>query len=110
MIRLFFNFCYFLLLLVFSPVLIYSALFKGKYREGFGEKFFGKAPVLEKKTSRRRVWIHAVSVGEVNLAASILKEFEKRHPDFEFVVSTTSRTGMELARKKFVGKRRCAAP
>ncbi|MBR0192841.1 MAG: 3-deoxy-D-manno-octulosonic acid transferase [Thermoguttaceae bacterium] len=110
MIRLFFNFCYFLLLLVFSPVLIYSALFKGKYREGFGEKFFGKAPVLEKKTSRRRVWIHAVSVGEVNLAASILKEFEKRHPDFEFVVSTTSRTGMELARKKFVGKSVFYAP
>lgn len=110
MIRLFFNFCYFFLLLVFSPVLIYSALFKGKYREGFGEKFLGNAPVLEKKKSGRRVWIHAVSVGEVNLAAAILKEFEKRHPDFEFVVSTTSRTGMELARKKFAGKTVFYAP
>ncbi|MCR5162906.1 MAG: 3-deoxy-D-manno-octulosonic acid transferase [Thermoguttaceae bacterium] len=110
MIRLFFNFCYFFLLLVFSPVLIYSAIFKGKYREGFGEKFLGKAPVLEKKTSGRRVWIHAVSVGEVNLAAAILKEFEKRHPDFEFVVSTTSRTGMELARKKFAGRTVFYAP
>lgn len=110
MIRLFFNFCYFFLLLIFSPVLIYSAIFKGKYREGFGEKILGKAPVLEKKTSGSRVWIHAVSVGEVNLAAAILKEFEKRHPDFEFVVSTTSRTGMELARKKFAGRTVFYAP
>lgn len=110
MIRLFFNFAYFLLLLVFSPVLLYSTIFKGKYREGFGEKCLGKAPVLEKKTSGSRVWIHAVSVGEVNLAVTILKEFEKRHPDFEFVISTTSRTGMELARKKFASKTVFYAP
>lgn len=110
MIRLFFNICYFFLLLIFSPFLLYSALFKGKYREGFGEKFLGKAPVLEKKKSGRRVWIHAVSVGEVNLAATILKEFERRHPDFEFVISSTSHTGMELARKKFAGRTVFYAP
>ncbi|MDO4858153.1 MAG: 3-deoxy-D-manno-octulosonic acid transferase [Thermoguttaceae bacterium] len=110
MIRLFFNICYFFLLLIFSPFLLYSALFKGKYREGFGEKFLGKAPVWEKKKSGRRVWIHAVSVGEVNLAATILKEFERRHPDFEFVISSTSHTGMELARKKFAGRTVFYAP
>lgn len=110
MIRLFFNICYFFLLLIFSPFLLYSALFKGKYREGFGEKFLGKAPVLEKKKSDHRVWIHAVSVGEVNLAATILKEFERRHPDFEFVISSTSHTGMELARKKFAGRTVFYAP
>ena len=110
MIRLFFNICYFFLLLIFSPFLLYSALFKGKYRECFGEKVLGKAPVLEKKKSGRRVWIHAVSVGEVNLAATILKEFERRHPDFEFVISSTSHTGMELARKKFAGRTVFYAP
>jgi len=110
MIRLVFDFCYFFLLLIFFPVLLWSALFKGKYREGFGEKFLGNVPVLVEKMAKRRVWIHAVSVGEVNLAAAILKEFEKRHPDFEFVISSTSRAGLELARKKFDGKTVFYAP
>ncbi len=47
------------------------------------------------------VWIHAVSVGEVNLVATLLRELRAAHPDWQFVVSTTSRTGYELARKKY---------
>ncbi len=102
MISWFFNFCYIILILIFSPFLLYSRVFHGKYREGFAQKFFGSAPILPAEMpSRKRVWIHAVSVGEVNLAVTIFKEFQKRHPDFEFVISTTSQTGMELARKKF---------
>lgn len=112
MIRICLNFCYLLLLLLFSPFLLYAALFKGKYREGFCQKFLGDAPLKKKpeSPSSRRIWIHAVSVGEVNLASVILKEWEKRNPNFEFIVSTTSRTGMELARKKFVGKTVFYAP
>lgn len=108
----FFNFCYVFLLVIFSPYLIFSAIFRGKYREGSSEKFWGHVPKCASLsgTSSRRVWIHAVSVGEVNLAASILREFERRHPDFEFVISSTSRTGLELARKKFAGKTVFYAP
>lgn len=108
----FFNFCYLILLVIFFPYLIFSALFRGKYREGFSEKFLGCVPKCVSKcgTNARRVWIHAVSVGEVNLAASILRELERRHPDWEFVISSTSRTGLELARKKFAGKTVFYAP
>jgi 3-deoxy-D-manno-octulosonic-acid transferase len=37
----------------------------------------------------------------VNLLATLLRELRASHPDWEFVVSTTSRTGYELARKKY---------
>ncbi len=47
------------------------------------------------------VWLHAVSVGEVNLLSTLLGELRGAHPDWHFVVSTTSRTGYELARKKY---------
>ncbi|MBE6427614.1 MAG: 3-deoxy-D-manno-octulosonic acid transferase [Planctomycetaceae bacterium] len=112
MIHICFNFCYLLLLLIFSPFLLYTALVKGKYREGFKEKMLGNSPIKAKTDlhSSRRIWIHAVSVGEVNLAAAILKEWEKRHPNLEFVISTTSKTGMELAQKKFTGKTIFYAP
>ncbi len=95
------NVVYFFVLLAASPWLIVQSVRTGKYREGYGAKFWGLAP---KRTSDRRcVWLHAVSVGEVNLLAPLLKRIERERPDWECVVSTTTKTGMELARKKYAG-------
>jgi 3-deoxy-D-manno-octulosonic-acid transferase len=47
------------------------------------------------------VWIHAVSVGEVNLMATTIAQLRAAHPSCQIVLSTTSRTGYELARKKY---------
>lgn len=93
------NVVYFGLIAVFSPLIIWQAARTGKYREGFREKLFGLAP--PRVGDATCVWIHAVSVGEVNLVASLLRELRAAHPDWQFVVSTTSRTGYELACKKY---------
>jgi 3-deoxy-D-manno-octulosonic-acid transferase len=42
-----------------------------------------------------------VSVGEVNLLATLLRQLRVAHPDWEFVISTTSRSGYELACTKY---------
>jgi 3-deoxy-D-manno-octulosonic-acid transferase len=42
-----------------------------------------------------------VSVGEVNLLATITREFAERQPGWEIVVSTTTKTGYDLARRKY---------
>ncbi len=44
------------------------------------------------------VWLHAVSVGEVNAAAPLLAELRKRHPRQVFLVTTTTPTGSARAR------------
>jgi 3-deoxy-D-manno-octulosonic-acid transferase len=46
------------------------------------------------------IWIHAVSVGEVVTAASIFPELKRRAPLARFVLSTTTSTGRETARKR----------
>ena len=56
---------YLLLLTVISPWLLYAAIRKGKYREGFAAKLLGRVP--ERSGPRPCLWLHAVSVGEVNL-------------------------------------------
>ncbi len=90
---------YLLLLAMASPWLVWQAVRKGKYREGFAAKFFGAVP---RRTSQRRcVWLHAVSVGEVNLLVPLVVEIERRWPDCECVISTTTMTGMALARSRF---------
>ena len=90
---------YLVLILVTLPWLVYRAVRKGKYREGFAEKFLGRVP--RRASEKTCVWLHAVSVGEVNLLATLIKEIAAKKPDWECVVSTTTKTGMELARKKY---------
>jgi 3-deoxy-D-manno-octulosonic-acid transferase len=93
------NLVYFALVLVASPWLVYQAIRNGKYREGYAEKLFGRVPL--RRGDRPCIWLHAVSVGEVNLLAVLIKELRRRRPEAEIVVSSTTRTGLELARKKY---------
>ncbi|MDO5553094.1 MAG: 3-deoxy-D-manno-octulosonic acid transferase [Planctomycetia bacterium] len=96
------NLCYLLFLVVVSPILMYRVLVLKKYRNGFREKFFGFVPKLPPcEKGHVRVWFHAVSVGEMNLLVPIVKLVVAEHADWEIVISTTSKTGMELGRKKF---------
>ena len=95
------NVGYLLLILAALPWLIVQSIRKGKYREGYAEKFLGLVP--RRTSGRTCVWLHAVSVGEVNLLAPLLRAIGKERPDWECVVSTTTMTGMALAKKKYPG-------
>ncbi len=93
------NLVYLVLLVVFSPWLIYSAIRKGKYREGWRAKLFGGVPMREE--AGPCIWFHAVSVGEVNVLAPLLVRLEQEHPQWVCVISTTTKTGYDLAWKKY---------
>lgn len=93
------NLFYVLLILAALPWLVYQAIRKGKYREGFAAKFLGHVP--RRTSAKTCLWLHAVSVGEVNLLAPLLREIAASQPDWECVVSTTTVTGMALAKKKY---------
>lgn len=96
------NALYLTLLLVASPWIVWSAVRTGKHREGFAAKFLGLAP--RRAGNRPCVWLHAVSVGEVNLLATTIAEISAQRPDWEIVVSTTTKTGYDLARKKYADR------
>ena len=91
---------YILFLTAVSPVLLWRSLRQGKYREGFAEKFLGAVPRTPQDAGRV-IWLHAVSVGEVNLLKPILPLLRETYPDRHFVVSSTSKTGRRLAEKLF---------
>ena len=96
------NGVYLTLILIASPWIIWSALKHRKYREGFGEKLLGRVP--RREGSQGCIWLHAVSVGEVNLLATTLSEFERRCPKLELVISTTTKAGYDLARLKYADR------
>ncbi len=93
------NLAYLIALLLAAQRMLWQAIRKGKYREGFAAKFLGLVPPRD--SDRPCIWFHAVSVGEVNLLATVLAKIAAERPDCECVVSTTTMTGYALARKKY---------
>lgn len=73
---------------------------RGDWRPGFRERFGQFDSNLKQALTNRQVlWLHAVSVGEVNLCTQLIRALELRLPNIKFVVSTTTTTGMaELKR------------
>ncbi len=73
---------------------------RGNWRAGFGERLGLYDHKLKQALSNTRVlWLHAVSVGEVNLCTQIIRELEPRLPNHKLVVSTTTSTGMAELRR-----------
>ncbi len=93
------NLIYATLLAACSPFLLYRSIRTGRYREGWREKFFGLAPL--RIGDRPCVWFHAVSVGEVLLLKSVIVELQRRRPNWDAVISTTTRTGLSVARQTY---------
>jgi len=54
------------------------------------------------------IWVHAVSVGEVQAAAALIRELRLRYPERELVVSTVTPTGAQRVKSLFKGEVRHA--
>ena len=73
------NLLYTTALMLLSPVILYRMIRHGRYRRGVSQKFWGLSNSDAKTMTggRRCVWIHAVSVGEVNLLPRLVSELER---------------------------------
>ncbi|MGA2324389.1 MAG: 3-deoxy-D-manno-octulosonic acid transferase [Sedimentisphaerales bacterium] len=89
---------YLIALIAISPVAIYKMLRYGRYRAGW-ENRFGK--ISRKRPDKKCIWIHAVSVGEVNATTTLIRELETKFPDYEIAISTTTDTGFARANALF---------
>ena len=88
-------------LLVALPYYALRMFRRGGYAEGFSHRF-GRIPVPAKRPGVRRIWIQAVSVGEIGAVEPLLRELAAR-PDTEVVLTTTTSTAYRLAREKLSG-------
>lgn len=100
-------------LLLLSPVILYRMIRHRRYRRGIGEKVFGlsKRRAGELCGNRPCVWIHAVSVGEVNLLPTLVDSLQRSFSDQldanqgedtrKIVISTSTDTGYDVAVKHF---------
>src|SRR5436190_792496 len=94
-----YNLVLFLGLFALAPVWMGYLLLVPKARAGFWEKLGHypgpiKARLAQRSDSKKTIWFHAVSVGEFNAIKTLVPDLSQ---DFNVVISTTTRTGHDLA-------------
>jgi 3-deoxy-D-manno-octulosonic-acid transferase len=90
-----------LVLVAGSPYWIFRMAASGRYREGLSERLGFVPRRLKKREEQPVIWVHAVSVGEVLAASSLIAQLSVRADGYRVVVSTTTRTGQKIARDRF---------
>jgi 3-deoxy-D-manno-octulosonic-acid transferase len=94
------RFLYLLAVYLATPVVSVVYLWRGlrdrSYWHNFGERFGGGAP-----QPPGGVWLHAVSVGEVQACAALVNALQQRYPQLPLTVTTFTPTGAARARALF---------
>jgi 3-deoxy-D-manno-octulosonic-acid transferase len=96
-----YSFALLLVLVLGSPYWLFRMATSGKYREGLSERLGFVPARLRRTESAPVIWLHAVSVGEVLAASSLIAQLSARADGYRVVVSTTTRTGQKIARDRF---------
>jgi 3-deoxy-D-manno-octulosonic-acid transferase len=97
-------FIYSLILYLALPLVLLRLLWLGMktpaYLSGWGQRFGYGVPLAPAGTV---IWIHAVSVGEVQAAKPLVDHLLRQHPRYSLLISTVTPTGAQTVRQLFNG-------
>jgi 3-deoxy-D-manno-octulosonic-acid transferase len=96
-----YNFLFVFFFILASPYYFLKMWRRGNWRAGFAQRL-GEydARIRQSITNRHVLWMHAVSVGEMNVCMQVIRGLEPRMPNLKMMVSTTTTTAMGQLRKK----------
>ncbi len=89
---------YILLVLVF-PFLPFLWLFSKKRRANLVQRFGFNTGIKDQSSGGKRIWVHALSVGEVVSAVPFVKSLKAKVPSTDIVFTTSTKTGFDIAQK-----------
>lgn len=92
-----YNFFLIFLSVILLPIIVVAMIAVPKFRAGFFQKLGFYNIHLE---NRETIHFHAVSVGEVNAIEILVKRTREAFPNTNIVLTTTTKTGQEIANKK----------
>lgn len=91
--------------------LLYRASRNKQYRVRISQRFGFNLLSPKEQAHPNGIWIHAVSVGEVNAAVPLVRNLLARFPDRAITITTMTPTGSERVLKVFGGSvRHCYLP
>jgi len=93
------RFVYTLTMYLLTPVILYRLAARGlRYREYFA-RWRERFGFFDDPHIKGSIWVHAVSMGEVNAAMPLIDALMRRYQDTPFVITTVTPTGSERVRR-----------
>jgi 3-deoxy-D-manno-octulosonic-acid transferase len=93
---------------IFFPFFWLYTRITGRYREGLGQRAgIYRTGAVRQLAGGPIIWLHAVSVGEINVAGAIIDRLRNRLPGCCLIVSTTTEQGFQAAVKTFGTEATC---
>ncbi len=100
-VRLLYNLLFPAFFLLSAPYYFWKMWRRGGWQRGFSERFGSiETSKLQAPAGAKVLWLHAVSVGEVNVSLQLIDALRPHLADWKFLVSTTTSTGMGELEKK----------
>lgn len=90
-------------MILYLPIAAYRCLVHSRYRRGWGNRF---GNIKRLHPDKKCIWLHAVSLGEINASRTIVDYLCRNYPNYEVIISTNTDTGMARAESLF-GERLC---
>ena len=99
MLRCLYNFCFPLVFVLLLPGYLRRMVRRGNFQQNFGQRLGFYSPALKRRlaTGPLRLWVQAVSVGEMLVALKLIDALRAGSPSLPLVLSTTTTTGYQLA-------------
>jgi len=88
------NLCYAIGGMIFLPVVVYRMVRSGRYLRGWSNRL---GMLVKRYSDQPAIWIHAVSVGEVNATCSLVNRLGQQLPFHEIYITVTTDTGYDRA-------------
>jgi len=95
-VRFLYNLLTYLLLIPFAGYWLVRGIGNRTYSENLGQRFGFGYPKID-----HCIWVHAVSVGEVQASAPLIRALKERYADRELLITTVTPTGAARVRSLF---------
>lgn len=92
--RFVFDLLYLVAAVAISPLMLYRMLRYKRYRAGWANRF-GK--IARKSPGKKCIWLHAVSLGEINAAQTVVNSLKNSFPNYEILITASTDTGFTRA-------------
>ena len=80
-------------LYVLAPITVYHLIWRGFRQPTYFQRWNERYASYRQSPPGRTVWLHAVSVGEVNAAAPLVDALRRSRPDLRLLITTITPTG-----------------
>jgi len=93
-----------ILFVIIVPFLPFVYFFSKKRRANLLQRFGVRTGLSSKRSGEKRVWIHALSVGEVISAAPFVRALKGQYKNLDIVFTVSTKTGFDMADQLFFKK------